>query len=473
MTPELARPGATIAPVTDTIAPPDLSTLPLPARESHSSLSTYAACPRRYAFRYVERLPGEVPRWWFTFGSAVHARLRGVRPGLDPRPAGRHAGPRVRHPGAGLRRGGRGRRVRARGGRPVPRPQRARPPRLPRAGRHVGRRARRGGARLRRSTSRWPDDETPVRFVGYIDRIDRRPDGAIEVIDHKTGRPRSQDDVDRDRQLTAYAFACARGGLRDPATRRGPAGARAPRAPLRRDRGHGLDHAVGRGSRCLRRPPGRRGRGHPPARVRTAARERLPVVRVPRHLPGCRASGVVRDLVHPPLDPAARARLSHEGLATGDASGETLFRCRSQVRDMAEARTPAPGPWLWTDDTANGDLDRGGAGDTRSHRPGRAGGAVRAALPGGGVARTGVTVEVAHDHAKVPAWATPSARRLAGDAKGDRMRSPIRHVMRQLPATPDAGSMGRRPLDAAQIGPKVPGREAGSPVPSNDMRQRP
>ena len=62
------------------------------------------------------------------------------------------------------------------------------------------------------------DDEVAVRFVGYIDRIDRRPDGAIEVIDHKTGKLRSQDEVDRDRQLTAYAFACAKGGLRDPAT---------------------------------------------------------------------------------------------------------------------------------------------------------------------------------------------------------------------------------------------------------------
>jgi RecB family exonuclease len=61
-------------------------------------------------------------------------------------------------------------------------------------------------------------DAAPLRFVGYIDRIDRRSDGAIEVIDHKTGKPRPQADVDRDRQLTAYAFACARGGLRDPAT---------------------------------------------------------------------------------------------------------------------------------------------------------------------------------------------------------------------------------------------------------------
>jgi len=62
------------------------------------------------------------------------------------------------------------------------------------------------------------DDELPVRLVGYIDRIDRRADGAIEVIDHKTGRLRSQEDVDRDRQLTAYAFACARGAVRDPGT---------------------------------------------------------------------------------------------------------------------------------------------------------------------------------------------------------------------------------------------------------------
>jgi len=62
------------------------------------------------------------------------------------------------------------------------------------------------------------DDEPPVRFVGYVDRIDRRRDGTIELIDHKTGWQRPQAEVDRDRQLTAYAFAGDRGGLRDPAT---------------------------------------------------------------------------------------------------------------------------------------------------------------------------------------------------------------------------------------------------------------
>jgi hypothetical protein len=45
---------------------------PLPAYESYSSLTTYEACPRRYAFRYVERLPGEVAPGQFAFGNAVH-----------------------------------------------------------------------------------------------------------------------------------------------------------------------------------------------------------------------------------------------------------------------------------------------------------------------------------------------------------------------------------------------------------------
>jgi RecB family exonuclease len=203
--------------VIDTTAPADLATLPLPARESHSSLLTYAACPRRYAFRYVERLPGEVPRWWFTFGSAVHrafeafdrARIQARRDGM---PA----------PGYGVLTGAFGEAVDAAGCGPEE------------AARY---RARSGpvlGAYLTRAAASdaepvaveigfgldipVPGDESPVRFVGYIDRIDRRTDGAIEVIDHKTGKLRSQENVDRDRQLTAYAFASARGALPDPAT---------------------------------------------------------------------------------------------------------------------------------------------------------------------------------------------------------------------------------------------------------------
>jgi hypothetical protein len=64
-----------VAPLVTSDEPP-LS--PLSTRESHSSLSAYEACPRRYAYRYVGRLPGEVPRSWFTFGSAVHRAFEAI-----------------------------------------------------------------------------------------------------------------------------------------------------------------------------------------------------------------------------------------------------------------------------------------------------------------------------------------------------------------------------------------------------------
>ncbi len=54
-----------------------------------------------------------------------------------------------------------------------------------------------------------------IRLNGYIDRIDRNADGTIEITDYKTGRPRSQADVDRDEQLSTYALALALGAVRD------------------------------------------------------------------------------------------------------------------------------------------------------------------------------------------------------------------------------------------------------------------
>ena len=54
-------------------------------------------------------------------------------------------------------------------------------------------------------------DAQPVRFQGVVDRIARARDGAIEIHDFKTGaRVPSQDDLDTDRQLALYQIGLAR-----------------------------------------------------------------------------------------------------------------------------------------------------------------------------------------------------------------------------------------------------------------------
>jgi len=208
--------AAALAAAPDLPPPLTLADAPFPARESHSSVSTYEACPLRYANRYLLHLPGADTRSWYGFGSAVHAAFEAFdrariaagpdgalppyevlaeafaasvdRSGCDPDLIARW-------------------RVRAE---PVLR-------------RYLEREAasddRPIAVELGFGLDLVPGEGAEfVRFVGYIDRIDRQPDGSIAVLDHKTGWARGQAEVDADRQLTAYAFACARGAVLDPAT---------------------------------------------------------------------------------------------------------------------------------------------------------------------------------------------------------------------------------------------------------------
>ncbi|MBI4227483.1 MAG: ATP-dependent helicase, partial [Candidatus Omnitrophica bacterium] len=43
---------------------------------------------------------------------------------------------------------------------------------------------------------------------GFIDRIDSRPDGRVEIVDYKTGKPKTKAEVGDRLQLTIYAMAC-------------------------------------------------------------------------------------------------------------------------------------------------------------------------------------------------------------------------------------------------------------------------
>jgi putative RecB family exonuclease len=190
---------------------------PLPAYESHSSISTYRACPLRYGFRYVERRPGEVSPGQFAFGSAVHkafeafglARIRARAEGtLEPGPETLQAALDRKLASSGLTET----EIEGATRRAVPvlarfieiETRMAAEPVAVEVGFRVG--------------VELAGDAGGFRFVGYVDRVDRAPDGSTVIVDYKTGRTRGQADVDADVQLTAYAFGCARGGLRDPAS---------------------------------------------------------------------------------------------------------------------------------------------------------------------------------------------------------------------------------------------------------------
>lgn len=194
---------------------------PLPAYESHSSITTYRGCPLRYGLRYVERRPGEVSPAQFAFGNAVHTAFEAFGRARLAARAEQTPGP-----GHEVLREAFDRRIAACGLAPDEVAD-ARRRSIPVLERFLAREAactdEPVGVELGFGVdvglaAGCADGTASIRFVGYVDRVDRAPDGSTVVVDYKTGRPRTQEDVDADPQLTAYAFGCARGALHDPAT---------------------------------------------------------------------------------------------------------------------------------------------------------------------------------------------------------------------------------------------------------------
>jgi RecB family exonuclease len=157
---------------------------------SASDIEVYRTCPLKYKFARVFRIPSE-PTIHQRFGIVVHQVLERW-----------HAGPgRSSHELLGLldaawRRAGFG-------GSEEERQLRAK-----------------ATAALERYHARWSEEDSePVWFErsfafrlgphllrGRVDRIDRLADGAYELIDYKTGRPKTSAQLRDDVQLSLYAI---------------------------------------------------------------------------------------------------------------------------------------------------------------------------------------------------------------------------------------------------------------------------
>ncbi len=158
---------------------------------SATDIETYRTCPLKYKFARVFRIPSE-PTINQRFGILVHQVLERYHapeaspglPGLAGAAGGGLAARRLRRLRGGAPVPGQGHA----GARPLPRP-------LP------------GGGRPSRcgSSARFQFRLGPHLLRGRVDRVDRLPDGGYELIDYKTGRPKTAAQLREDVQLSLYA----------------------------------------------------------------------------------------------------------------------------------------------------------------------------------------------------------------------------------------------------------------------------
>jgi DNA helicase-2/ATP-dependent DNA helicase PcrA len=186
-----------------------LEIVPLPSHFSYSSYSTYEACPMRYAFAYVYKIPEPSRQVGaLTFGSTAHDAFEAFTKDRRERLARGEESPtrddlerlfRERWVPTGF------------GDRATEETYQRRVTTLL-DNFWSGEVATLGEAieeeRQFELVIEDPSGAPPVVVTGSIDRIDRLPSGGIEVIDYKTGKVSSQKGVDESLQLSIYALAC-------------------------------------------------------------------------------------------------------------------------------------------------------------------------------------------------------------------------------------------------------------------------
>jgi DNA helicase II / ATP-dependent DNA helicase PcrA len=172
---------------------------------SYSQLSTFENCPRQYQYSYLYGIPSP-PDPNFSFGSTLHNTLQeffkaveqGKQASLFTEFSPNHSLERLLQ-------------IYEEKWIPVGYTNKA----------HMELRKERGREILKVFHERFSQQIPQVKYLekafavkvgdytirGRIDRVDEKPDGSVEIVDYKTGAPRTQKDVDNDLQLALYALA--------------------------------------------------------------------------------------------------------------------------------------------------------------------------------------------------------------------------------------------------------------------------
>jgi putative RecB family exonuclease len=174
---------------------------------SFSSFDSFERCPRQYALRYLCRVPGEESRPAAEFGSAAHAAFETFTRERRERFGRGEAAPDRADLGlffdAAFERS-------SLAVAPEATVWRRRAEQML-DGFWAAESARAAETLCEESRFRLRvdlDADTRVVVGGFIDRIDRLPSGAVELVDYKTGSAWAPDDVESSLQLSIYALGC-------------------------------------------------------------------------------------------------------------------------------------------------------------------------------------------------------------------------------------------------------------------------